>query len=83
MRDLKNNLSRYLDLVAGGTEIIVTERGKPVAKLTSLEQERDPLQELIDEGLVRPPIRPDRTLPKRIKLKGGGMISDIVAEQRG
>ncbi|MCJ7672194.1 MAG: type II toxin-antitoxin system prevent-host-death family antitoxin, partial [Acidimicrobiia bacterium] len=29
VRDLKNNLSRYLDRVKEGEEVIVTDRGRP------------------------------------------------------
>ncbi len=33
---LKTHLSRYLDQVKGGTEVVVTERGVPVTKLVPL-----------------------------------------------
>jgi prevent-host-death family protein len=33
---LKASLSEYLDRVKAGEEVIVTERGKPIAKITSL-----------------------------------------------
>ncbi len=31
VRELRNNLSRYLERVRGGEEVIVTDRGSPVA----------------------------------------------------
>lgn len=31
--ELKARLSLYLDLVKGGTEVVVTERGRPVARI--------------------------------------------------
>jgi prevent-host-death family protein len=34
--ELKTHLSRYLDLVKGGAEVVVTERGVAVAKLVPL-----------------------------------------------
>jgi prevent-host-death family protein len=34
--ELKTHLSRYLDQVKGGAEVVVTERGVPVAKLVPL-----------------------------------------------
>ena len=37
VRDLKNNLSRYIDRVQQGDEIIVTEHGKPVARLSAVD----------------------------------------------
>ena len=38
IRELKNQLSHYIDQVCAGTEIIVTEHGKPVARLTALTE---------------------------------------------
>jgi prevent-host-death family protein len=34
---LKAQLSRYLDVAKHGEEVIITERGRPVAKLVALE----------------------------------------------
>lgn len=81
MRDLKNNLSRYLDRVRAGEEVIVTDRGRPVARLSSLEHPSDRLAELIALGAVRPPKRVQRRLPAR-RIKAKGSVSDLVAEQR-
>ena len=36
MRELKNNLSRYLGQVESGTEVVVTDRGRPIARLTGM-----------------------------------------------
>ncbi|MBI2467866.1 MAG: type II toxin-antitoxin system prevent-host-death family antitoxin, partial [Candidatus Rokubacteria bacterium] len=33
MAELKAHLSRYLDQVKSGQEVVITERGRPVAKL--------------------------------------------------
>lgn len=55
---LKARLSEYLRAVKSGEEVIVTERGTPVARLAPLEraeQQDAHLQRLIEAGLVRPP----------------------------
>lgn len=39
VRELRQNLSRYLDRVKDGEELIVTERGREVARLTPLASE--------------------------------------------
>ena len=57
IRDLKNNLSRYVDQVREGGEVIVTDRGRPVARLSALDQPTDRLAELITSGAVRAPVR--------------------------
>ena len=56
VRDLKNNLSRYLGQVEAGLEVVVTDRGRPIARLTGMSSVGgDKLAALIDAGLVRPP----------------------------
>ncbi len=81
VRDLKNNLSRYLDRVQKGTEVVVTDRGRPVARLSAIDRQTEHLAELIASGTVRAPKRTTRQRPgSRIKAKGS--VSDLVAEQR-
>jgi len=81
VRKFRENLSHYLDLVRDGTNVVViTERGKPVARL----QGPSNLERLIAEGLVTParkpktPIRRDRL----IKLDGPPSLSDVIIEDR-
>lgn len=81
VRDLKNNLSRYLDRVRLGEEVIVTEHGRPVARLSSLDYDSDRLAALIASGAVRPPKTKARHRPTR-RLRAKGSVSDLVAEQR-
>lgn len=80
VRDLKNNLSRYLDRVSQGDEVIVTDHGRPVARLLRVDEPTERLNELIATGLVRPPKATTRHLPKPIE--GTGTVSDLVADQR-
>ena len=54
---LKATLSEYIAQVKKGEEVLVTERGKPVARLVpvSAKTSREShLQELIRRGVVRP-----------------------------
>lgn len=81
VRELKNNLSRYLEQVKRGEEVIVTSHGKPVARLTAVDASATRLAELIELGVVQPPERLDRWLPAR-RIKAKGSVSDLVAEQR-
>jgi prevent-host-death family protein len=55
---LKAHLSRYLDSVKSGEEVIVTERGRPVARLSGLDAQGSPtgrVAMLIREGRMRGP----------------------------
>ncbi|MEZ5239717.1 MAG: type II toxin-antitoxin system prevent-host-death family antitoxin [Microthrixaceae bacterium] len=81
VRDLKNNLSRYLSRVREGEEVIVTDRGQPVARLSALDPSTDRLAELIAAGVVRPAKRSTRSRPAR-RIRSRGSVSDLVAEQR-
>ncbi len=81
VRDLKNNLSRYLDRVQQGEEFIVTEHGKPVARLSAVDEATDRLAALVASGAVRPPTTRQRQRPSR-RIKAKGSVSDLVAEQR-
>jgi len=86
IRDLKAHLSRYLRSVSGGEEIVVTDRGRPIARIVSEPRGKqtpgDRLKRLEEDGLLVPPERPLRrktTGPARV---GGKRLSEIVIEER-
>ena len=81
VRDLKNNLSRYLERVQGGEEVIVTDRGHPVARLAALDHPTDRLAEMIAAGVVRPAKRASRRVPEN-RITPTGSVSELVADQR-
>ena len=81
IRELKNGLSKYIDRVRAGEEVIVTDRGRPVARLSSVDASEDRLADLVSAGLVRPPSSRERHVPKR-RIKAKAPVSDLVAEQR-
>ena len=58
--ELKARLSEFLAAVKRGEDVIVTERGKPVARITGLgaaSRERARAQELVRAGILQPPRR--------------------------
>jgi prevent-host-death family protein len=81
IRDLKNGLSRYIDQVREGGEVIVTDRGQPVARLSAIDRPTSRLSELVMSGLVRPPNRTKQHRPVH-RIDASGSVSDLVAEQR-
>ena len=81
IRNLRADLSRYVERVKQGEEIVVTEHGKPVARLVPMNGERK-IDRLIREGVVRPARRPKGPLPEPIRLQGGATVSDILIDQR-
>jgi prevent-host-death family protein len=81
IRELRADLSRLVKRVSAGEELVVTDHGKPVARLVPMDGERK-LDRLIREGLVIPaPNRGRRARPKPIE--GAGPLSDLVLEDRG
>ena len=81
IRELKNGLSRYLDRVRAGEELIVTDRGRPVARLCSIDASENRLADLVEAGVVRAPTTRRRHVPER-RIHASGPVSDLVAEQR-
>jgi prevent-host-death family protein len=79
VRELRNHLSRYLDRVRDGNELIVTDRGHAIARVVPVGSERA-LDRLIAEGVVTPALEPRSRAPKPIKTKS--TVSDLVGEQR-
>jgi prevent-host-death family protein len=79
VRELRNNLSRYLDRVRAGEEVIVTDRGRAIARVLPLGSERV-LDRLIAEGVVTPARRAKRRASRPIRSTG--TVSDLVADQR-
>jgi prevent-host-death family protein len=81
VRELHDRLSRYVQHVKDGGEVVVTMRGRRVARLVPVD-EVDPLAELRARGLVREPTAPRAPRTGRARLKAAGPVSDLVADQR-
>ena len=80
VRELRDHLSRYLEIVREGQEVTVTDHGNAVARLIPLDQPRA-IDRLISEGVISPAQHPKRhRTPPRINASG--TVSDLIAEQR-
>jgi prevent-host-death family protein len=80
IRGLRDRLSYWLDRVAVGDDVIVTKRGRPVARITALD-DGTTLDRRIEEGQVVPAKRRRaRPLPEPIDVPGG--ISDLLKDAR-
>ena len=80
VRELKQHLSEYLDRVAAGEQLVVTDRGVPKALIGPVPGGRQ-LQRGVEEGWVRPAIRP-RTLSPVRRVSGTVRVLDSLAEDR-
>jgi prevent-host-death family protein len=84
VRELRENLRSWLERVKNGDQIVITDRGEPVARIEALGVESR-LEELIRLGVVRPPLSKKRhviDVSKLPTLTPGPTLSDIVIEQR-
>ncbi len=79
IRELRDGLSRYLTLVEEGAEITVTDRGRPVARITGRETALD---RLVAAGAVRAPRRPKSPSSALPRFPVRGSVSELVSEQR-
>jgi prevent-host-death family protein len=86
-RELKNRLGRYLKLVGKGETLIVTDRGKPVARIVPAGsnggEDRsvdEVLKQMEAEGHLRLGTRPFKRF-KPVRLKGKP-LSKIIIEDR-
>jgi len=68
VRELRQNLSVYLDRVKAGETFEVTERGQPVAFLAPRGERRSVLEQLRAEGKVWPARGSMRDLPPPIRV---------------
>lgn len=80
VRELKNNLSRYLAKVSAGDEVIVTDRGRAVAKITPIGTERT-LDRLITQGIVTPASVTKKAAPLK-RVRPTQAVSPLIADQR-
>jgi antitoxin (DNA-binding transcriptional repressor) of toxin-antitoxin stability system len=79
IRELHDRLSEHLNRVEHGAEVVVTRRGKPVARLTRPD-DGNALDDLVRRGLVTLPERPRAA--RRPRIAAQGSVSELVAEQR-
>jgi prevent-host-death family protein len=81
VRELHDHLSRYVQHVANGGEVLVTTRGRRVARLSPID-DTDPLAGLRARGLVREPARSKRSAKRLRPIAPSALVSDLVVEQR-
>ena len=84
LREANMHFSKYLKLVREGQEVIVTERGKPVAVIKPLIKERmpeDKIKSLEDQGILRRAVKGKLPLGRTIAIEGKP-LSETILEGR-
>jgi prevent-host-death family protein len=81
--ELRAHLSEWLERVRTGQEIVVTDRGVPVARILGLTT-TSTLERLTEQGVIARPVRQKRPVATgRRRPRSRRPVSDIVSEQRG
>ena len=80
VRELHDQLSRYVNHVAAGRQVVVTMRGKPVARLVPIDAP-DPLAEFRRRGLVQEPTA-DWDPAEAIRPRPTEPVAPLVSELR-
>ncbi len=81
IRELRQNLSVYVDRVKEGETLEVTEHGHPVAELAPLRRpSKSLIEQMIADGRIIPAQRPFE-LPKRAELPEGSEPLSVTLQQ--
>jgi len=83
VRDLKARLSKYLRQVSQGQTVIITDHGRPVGRLSPVDQSLDErLKALQDAGLVAWNSQKLKPVTPAVTNRGKQQVSDILVEMR-
>ncbi|MBA2508013.1 MAG: type II toxin-antitoxin system prevent-host-death family antitoxin [Nocardioidaceae bacterium] len=82
MSTLRAELSRWIERARAGEEVIVTDRGTPVARLLPVDT-APLLDQLVQNGVLSRPRRAGRpTARDATRVRASGPVADLVSEQR-
>lgn len=85
LREANMHFSKYVKLVRGGQEVVVTERGAPIAVIKPLGPETSPkkrIKMLEEQGALRRASKKKFTPVTLIAIKGRP-VSETLSEERG
>jgi prevent-host-death family protein len=76
IRELRDRLKHYVQRAHRGEDVVITDRGRPVARLVAVHEQR-PVDRLIDEGLATPPRGPKAEIDWT-PVAVDGSVSDLI-----
>jgi len=89
LKILKNRLSEYVRLAAGGETVLVTDRDRVVAELGPPREGRSPglddalLAEAVRRGWITPPTLPAATPPRAPVTSLRKLMRELSEDRRG
>lgn len=79
---LRAELANWIDRARSGEEVIVTDRGVPVARLSSIDT-APLIDQLTRQGVLAEPRRPARPSARAAKrVRARGPVSEFISDQR-
>jgi prevent-host-death family protein len=79
---LRAELSSWIERARAGEEVVVTDRGTPVARLLPVDT-APLLDQLVQRGVLSKPRRADRPTARGAdRVTARGSVADLVSEQR-
>jgi prevent-host-death family protein len=79
---LRAGFKDFLGRARAGEEVIVTDRGIPVARLVPINVQ-SVIERLVARGVIAPPARPDRPAATgRRRIRARGPVADLVSPER-
>lgn len=88
VKELKNRLTQYLRRTKQGEEVVVTERGKPIALIQPIRSAESPvslearLAKLAAQGLVTLPTHKPLKKVRLVKISGRPISKTILEDRR-
>ena len=82
IRELRENLHRYLERAANGDAFDVTDRGRPLARLGPLPDRGNRLARLVADGKVTPARRRVQDIPQGRSAPGGQSATEAILAER-
>lgn len=89
LKVLKNKLSEYVRLAAGGETVLVTDRDRVVAELVPPREGRSALladamlADAVRQGWLTPPLMPGSVPPAGAPVASLGQLLEELAQDRG
>ena len=85
--ELKAHLSAFLDIVRRGDDVLITDRGRPIARLTPMkprEQEESRRELLVRTGRLRAPVArlPKDFLTRDLPVDREGRSLSAIIDER-
>ncbi|MDQ3344106.1 MAG: type II toxin-antitoxin system prevent-host-death family antitoxin [Actinomycetota bacterium] len=79
---LRAELADWIERVRAGEEVVVTDRGRPVARLVSVDT-APLLEQLTRQGVLSRPRRAERPSARGAqRVHAQGSVSELVSDQR-